>query len=194
MDGYKKSKNNIWRGQHYSDTRYAVIKWLEKELPHVSGEVLNLCAGNWQVPKQMLNFKNIIRYVTFDQKTYSESTNDVNVIGNAHNLPFHNNEFDCVICNQSLECLENPFRVLDEVYRILKNHGVFLCDTPYNVSWFGYGSTPESLKTKYKVNDFWRITPQGMHLLCKRFKDVIIETSGPNTWDPYCVMTKAIKE
>lgn len=192
MDGYKKSKTNKWAGNLYSDTRFPVIMFMKKEVPLLSGNVLNVSSGGWTVPKQFLS-KNVSRYTTFDRKKYGDSINVVDVIGDVHKMPFKNEEFDAIINNQSLECYENPFQAIAEMYRILKPGGVLLIDTPFNHSWFGYGSTPESAKKKNKVYDYWRITPQGLELLLKDFSKVSIDTSGPNKWDPYCIMAKAIK-
>ena len=55
MDGNQIPKTKVWRNNHYSETRYAVIKWLEKELPKVSGRIINLGAGGWKVPYQLLD-------------------------------------------------------------------------------------------------------------------------------------------
>jgi len=198
VDGYKKEKKNLWRKNYYSDTRYSVIKWLEKELPKIEGDVLNVAAGGWPVPKMLLTNPKLGKYFTFDKKLYGDSKNPVNKYGDAHSLPPEwNNRWDCVMMNQALECMKNPFTVTREIYRVLKPGGVALIDTPFNVSWFGYGAYPDTLKKKFPVEDFWRITPQGLEMLLieagfKKEK-ITIETSGPNKWDCHCVMVKAIK-
>ena len=35
MDGNPNPKSKYWRGKDYSETRFAVIQWLEKELHNV---------------------------------------------------------------------------------------------------------------------------------------------------------------
>lgn len=198
MDGYKKEKKHKWRGNMYSDTRYAVIKWLERELPKITGDVLNIAAGGWPVPEQLLTNPKRGKYFTVDKKHYGDSKNPVRKYCDAHALPPEWTErWDCVMMNQALECMVNPFTVLSEMYRVLKPGGVCLIDTPFNVSWFGYGAYPDTLKKKFPVDDYWRITPQGLELLFNQAgfkrKNITIETSGPNTWDPYCIMGKAVK-
>jgi SAM-dependent methyltransferase len=193
MDGYKKDKKNKWRGQLYSDTRFAVIKFLEKEAPVLQGRVLNVSSGGWPVPKQLLNKNQLTEYITFDMRQYGDAINSVDVVGDVHSMPFKDGEFDAIINNQAIECYKNPFKAISEMYRILCPGGVLLIDAPFNHAWFGYGGTPDSLKKKNKVYDYWRITPQGLEMLLEQFSKVIIETSGPNKWDPYCIMAKAIK-
>lgn len=51
-------------------------------------------------------------------------------IGDAENLPYKTNEFDVVICNASFHHYTNPVKVLKEVKRILKSHGVLILGDP----------------------------------------------------------------
>jgi len=46
-------------------------------------------------------------------------------IGNAENLPYLNNSFDVVVIMDVLEHVNNPEKVISEVYRVLKPGGVF---------------------------------------------------------------------
>lgn len=194
MDGHPIPKSKKWRGQVYSETRYAVIKWLERELPSVTGDVLNIAAGGWPVPKQLLTNPGVKSYVTYDQKFYGDSKNPVSEYGDVHSMPKDwTNKWDCVICNQAMECFSNPFKAISEMYRVLKPGGVLYIDAPFNYRWFGEGSFPGKSPKKHRVYDYWRISRDGWELLTKDFSKVIIEDSGPNKWDPYTYMIKAIK-
>ena len=137
--------------------------------------------------------KKITKYTTFDKKKYGDSVNPVQVFGDVSDMSFSDGEFDAVINNQSIECYPNPFIAVSEMHRVLKKGGVLLIDMPFNHNWFGYGSTPESCSKKNKVYDYWRITPQGLELLLKDFDKVELKISGPNNWEPYCIMAKAVK-
>jgi hypothetical protein len=53
MDGHPNPKTKKWKGNLYSETRHAVIEWLSKELPEITGDVLNVAAGNWPIPKRL---------------------------------------------------------------------------------------------------------------------------------------------
>lgn len=194
MDGHPIPKNCKWKGQMYSETRYAVIKWLERELPHISGKVLNVAAGGWQVPKQLLDMKKVTEYKTYDQKFYGDGKNTVDKYGDVHSMPPEwTNQWDCVICNQAIECFTNPFKAMAELRRVLKSRGTLLIDAPFNYRWFGESSFPGKKPKKHRVFDYWRITRDGWELLTEDFSSVRIERSGPNKWDPYCYMIKAIK-
>jgi SAM-dependent methyltransferase len=194
VDGYPLPKKFNFRGQQYSETRYHVCKWLEQELPKVSGLVLNVSAGGWPIPKKLLDFNKVTKYTTYDIGRYGDIKNVVDVIGDVHSMPGEwSNVWDCVLSNQAIECYENPFKAMEELYRILKPGGTLLIDAPFNYVWFGRGSNPESLKKKNPVKDYWRITEDGWRLLTKQFKSVSISGFGgtENSRFVYCV--KAIK-
>jgi len=194
MDGYPTPKNKKWRGQLYSETRYAIIKWLERELPTVTGDVLNIAAGGWQVPKQLLTNPKLGKYVTFDKKYYGNSKNPVDKYGDVHDMPEDwTNRWDCVICNQAIECFENPFQAMKEIHRVLKSNGTLYIDAPMNYRWFGEGAWDRRQPYPHPVKDYWRITRDGWELLTKDFKTVRIERSGPTKYDPYTYMVKCIK-
>ncbi|MDD6094321.1 MAG: class I SAM-dependent methyltransferase [Clostridia bacterium] len=46
---------------------------------------------------------------------------------NALDLPLKDNSIDCVVANSVLHLISNPQKVLDEIYRILKPGGKFIC-------------------------------------------------------------------
>lgn len=48
------------------------------------------------------------------------------IVGEAESLPFPNDSFDVVVAAFLIVHLKNPQRFFDEVYRVLKNGGIFL--------------------------------------------------------------------
>ena len=192
MDGYPNKKSKIWKKQAYSETRYAVIKWLERELPNITGDVLNVASGMWPVPKQLLTNPKLGKYTTYDKKKYGSSKNTVDVYGSAEDMPVEwTNKWDCVLCNQAIECFENPFKAMEEMYRVLKPGGVLLIDAPFNYREFCVGSWKDP---KQGAPDYWRITSDGWKILTKQFSTVKIEGfggTGPHDRYVYCV--RAVK-
>lgn len=194
MDGAPNPKTKKWRGQLYSETRFAVIEWLERELPLVIGDVLIVSAGNWPIPRMLLTNSGIKSIKTFDKKVYGDTTNKVDFVGDVHKMPKEwTNKWDCLINNQALECYENPFAAMDEMYRILKPGGTLFIDCPFNYRFFGQGAWMDVKQNKKDVKDYWRITRNGWEILTKKFKSSRIDRSGPNKWDPYCYMIKCVK-
>lgn len=53
-------------------------------------------------------------------------------IGNMENIPFENEKFDIITAIEVIEHVDKPKKALDEVYRVLKDKGVFVMTTPNN--------------------------------------------------------------
>jgi len=72
--------------------------------------------------------------------------------------------FDIVICTEVLEHTLNPFKAVEEIYRILKPNGIVYLSTPFNFRIHG------------PLPDCWRFTEHGLNALFLRFIDVKIES------------------
>ena len=53
------------------------------------------------------------------------------LIFDAHNIPFPDDYFDCVIIQAVLEHVVDPQRCVSEVHRVLKDHGLVYAETPF---------------------------------------------------------------
>lgn len=186
MDGNPNPKNKKWRGAQVSETRFYVSKWMEKELPLLSGSVLNIGAGNSDVPKTLLDFKKVGKYTTMDKKWYGDAKNKVDIYGDIQELPKEwTNSWDAVISIEVLECVPNLFKAMEETHRVLKPGGKFLVTCPFNYRFFGSGTGLG--KKKNPVKDYWRVTRDGWEMLFSNFSSVRIEGFGGNgDWDRFC--------
>jgi ubiquinone/menaquinone biosynthesis C-methylase UbiE len=59
-------------------------------------------------------------------KLIGKNTNIKILVGEAENLPFEKESFDIVAAAFLIVHLKNPTRFFDEVYRVLKNDGIFI--------------------------------------------------------------------
>jgi SAM-dependent methyltransferase len=195
MDGFPVPKTKQYGGQSYSETRYAIIKWLERELPSVSGSVIDIGAGGWQVPRQLLDHKNVKEYRTFDQKQYGGTKNQVDYYGDIQNMPKDwTNKWDVVLCLEVIECVPDLFKAFSEMHRILKPTGILLLSCPYNYRWFGDGSWNDAKKDKKGVLDYWRPSKQGLELLAKQFSQAKVEGfGGTGEHDRFVHCLRAVK-
>lgn len=185
MDGHPKKKTKQYRNNLYSDTRYAIIKHLEVEIPKLSGSVINLGSGNWNIPRKLLDMSKIKEYKTFDKKMYGDSKNVVDIYGDIQKMPAEwSNKWDNIICLEVIECIENPFVALSEMHRVLKPNGLVLLSAPFAYRFFGAGTgLPEK---KNRVYDYWRITRDGLELLFKAFsKSSIVGFGGTGEHDRF---------
>jgi 2-polyprenyl-3-methyl-5-hydroxy-6-metoxy-1,4-benzoquinol methylase len=62
------------------------------------------------------------------------------VAGDAEQLSFASNSFDVVLASEMVEHLWKPQSFLDEVYRILRNNGYFIVETPEGEGGLCYDS------------------------------------------------------
>jgi SAM-dependent methyltransferase len=84
---------------------------------------------------------------------------DCDVAGDLLDLPLRDGLVDGVILTEVLEHCVNPFRAVDEVYRVLKPGGTLLVTSPFFWPWHGTDDYP----------DFWRFTDQAWQLLLSKF-------------------------
>jgi len=118
-------------------------------------------------------FKNKIkyaRYVAVDA-TYGDLSWDyskIDVASSLDCLPFESDSFDIIICTQVLEHVREPQRVLEELFRILKQGGVVLISAPQG---WGVHQAP---------HDYFRFTRYALsHLLEQAgFEQITITPSG----------------
>ena len=91
---------------------------------------------------------------------------------NLDNIPKKNNSYDVVINTQVLEHVENPEKVIKELYRILKPRGKLFLTAPQG--WRVHGSPYH----------FFNFTKHGLELLFKKagFKTINIKPRGGIFW------------
>lgn len=70
------------------------------------------------------------RSVSFAKRRFARSKKLSFRVADAHNLPFGKGEFDAVFCLETLEHVEDPIRVIKEMYRVLKDQGYIVVLVP----------------------------------------------------------------
>jgi ubiquinone/menaquinone biosynthesis C-methylase UbiE len=83
-----------------------------------------------------------------------------NIICDGHDLPFSNDSFDVVIIQAVLEHVLDPYRCVEEIYRVLKNDGLVYAETPF------------MQQVHMRQYDFTRFTHLGHRRLFRRFKEI----------------------
>lgn len=165
-----------------------MIKEFLKKLYFVPSPTLNLSAREniKKIVKRNKNNKKIIvlnlgigerfiggEYLKNSFKIYNLDINffpDVNVIADAHKLPFKGGAFDIVISQAVLEHTEDPWEVVNEIYRILRNKGIVYVEVPFLQ---GFHPSP---------SDYYRFTIQGLEKLFSRFKKIDLNVCvGPSS-------------
>jgi len=85
---------------------------------------------------------------------------NVDIVADGQCLPFRDEAFDCVFCNAVLEHVPYPFKVAEEICRVLKKEGYACIQAPF-------------LEPTHKPpNDYFRFTLSGLRVLFKGLKEV----------------------
>lgn len=92
----------------------------------------------------------------------------------AARLPFGSATFDCVVATAVLEHVPHPQRVVREIHRVLRPHGVLYVEVPFLE---GFHADPD---------DYQRFTFRGLDVLLRRFeileREVCVGPSSALNW------------
>lgn len=126
-------------------SRHGIDEFLRRELDGVTGSVLDLGAG-------LRPFAGLLpgKTVALDHRARPR----IDLVGDAHGLPFADACFDAVVCTEVFEHLWDPPAAAREMIRVLKPNGRLVLTTRF---CFPLHDRP---------GDFWRFTP---YTLCRLF-------------------------
>lgn len=133
---------------------YESLRLLEQARDQIPAGARVLDAGSGE--GRYKDFFNHTRYVGLDLAVGDETWDytGLDAVGDLRELPFPEGSFDAAICVQTLEHVNDPFKVISEIGRVLKPGGRF------------YLSAPMSWHQHQKPHDFFRYTSFGFrHLL-----------------------------
>jgi SAM-dependent methyltransferase len=134
------------------DNRLLPRKCLNRELYKLHLRGITLDIGSKRAP-----YSDICdELITLDMRHFE----GVDVLGNAHNLPFKENSFDNIIMTSLLEHVQEPQKVVDEAYRIIKPNGLIVVYVPF---MYPIHRDP---------HDYWRFTDEGLKFLLRNFEIV----------------------
>ncbi|OGZ32597.1 MAG: hypothetical protein A3I88_02540 [Candidatus Portnoybacteria bacterium RIFCSPLOWO2_12_FULL_39_9] len=145
----------------YQPDRVLLKRQIEKYSHYIKGKVLDVGAGKTSRYRDLFDCR---EYIKMD----IEKSDNIDIVGQAENIPFENNTFDSIICTQVLGDVEDIFEAIKECYRVLKPNGMILLTE----------SMVEEIHNKQR--DSWRFTRLGMKRLFKKagFKIIILSRRG----------------
>ena len=128
----------------------AEVKWLAEAIPEGKGWALDLAGGRGTL-RPLVERKGW-RYILLDRRPVIRSQM---ICGDAHTLPFPDNLFSLIILKDALEHFWDPWRVLREVRRVLRDSGTLVIWVPFMHPFHG--------------EDFYRYTPLAIKKLLEGF-------------------------
>lgn len=104
----------------------------------------------------------------------------VDLVGDIMNMTVKTESVGTIIAVETLEHVKNPFRAVDEIYRVLKSDGIVIITTPMYFKIHAY------------PYDYWRMTPSAYEVLLSRFENKFIFSQGEKK-RPHTVFALACK-
>jgi len=131
---------------------------LKKFLPEVKGKVLDVgCGSN---PYKHLFTSQGVWYCGIDiyEAGWFGYENSQSLKFDGQRIPFSDESFDYCLCTEVLEHVEEPQKLVDEIYRVLKSKAG------------GVITVPWSARNHYIPYDYYRFTPSTLTRYFKNFK------------------------
>jgi len=145
----------------FQPDRYLLKQQIKRYSHYIKGKVLDVGAGEFS------RYRNLFKCEEYIKMDIKKSEN-IDVIGNAENIPFKDETFDAIVCTQVLGDINNIYKAVQEFYRVLKPKGIVLLT--------------ESLMNEMhdEPHDYWRFTKFGLKHLFKKagFKIIAIDQRG----------------
>ena len=115
--------------KQFSETN---IKRIKKNLKIIHGKVLDIGSGTGFLSEILNKKSNVSQIVALDSskevlkiQNKKKLKKVKTIVGDAENLPFKENSFDCCVSNSVLHHIPNPQKLISESYRVLKEGGIF---------------------------------------------------------------------
>lgn len=139
---------------------------LKKVLPKVRGKVLDVGCG--QSPYKHLFTSGKTEYYAIDivESGQFGYENSESLKFDGQRIPFSDESFDYFLCTEVLEHLEEPQKLVDEIYRVLKSKAA------------GVITVPWSARFHYIPYDYYRFTPTTLARYFKNFKSQKVVPRG----------------
>lgn len=103
----------------------------------------------------------------------------VDVVADAHDLPFEDERFDVILCTEVLEHLHTPHAAISEMRRVLKRGGMLILTTRFV---FPIHNAP---------GDYFRYTKYGLRYLFRDW-EIVSLTEEVDTKDAFAVLLQRV--
>lgn len=136
-----------------------ITRAMEHSREYARGRLLDIGCGNKPYAEKFQ--ARVASYIGIEMPRTQSNSAVVDAYASALTLPFAANAFDTVLCNEVLEHVPEPKRLLEEAYRVLKPQGYLILTAP--LTW-GPHEVPY---------DFYRYTEFGLRYLSEQVGFVV---------------------
>jgi len=132
LTGDYKKPNVFITHLNYLNWRW-LKKSMQKSLKYLQGSCVDIGSGNSPYKNMVLSVVN--KYIAIDKSEINKHmfkySKEEFLNGDVKNLPLEDSSIDCVIFTQVLEHIDEPFKALDEIKRVLKKDGILILSVPF---------------------------------------------------------------
>ncbi len=187
------SETSNWK--HRNEARKAFIL----KAKSYSGSFLEIGPGYGRVMLEIMQHDSIIGLEMDDKLVELLKNRQLEVVkGIAEAIPFENDSFDVVLCEEVIEHIQMQSRVINEVHRVLKSHGVAIFTTPNKYLYRTIMFVNNLRRLDFKIPIYKNPTPGHISELTGRelknlFKEKfdIIDFIPLNSYLPETILRKA---
>jgi SAM-dependent methyltransferase len=138
--------------------RRSLRRAISERARHARGRLLDVGCGTQP-------YRDLFGHVSAIVRLDVPPNGEVDVCGDGMALPFHNAAFDTVLCNQVLEHVAEPSRLIGEIARVLSPRGVLLL------------TTPQTWGLHLEPHDYYRFTSYGLRYLAEKHGLEVLEVA-----------------
>jgi len=140
-------------------------KFFDKKIKEIAKENIILdIGGGGGFAKELAKYKKYFTNCQYKSLDFDPETKP-DILADAHQLPFESNSIDAIICKAVLEHVQEPQKVVEEIFRVLRPGGKGFVYVPFLYCYHGSGK-------KYK--DYYRFTKDGIEYLFRKFSKIEI--------------------
>jgi SAM-dependent methyltransferase len=152
-----------WISKRLEVNRYEIFRLLEQAQEQIPAGARVLDAGSGEGQYKPYFAHTAYTGIDLAVGDVTWDYTGLDVVGNLQRLPFEDNSFDAAVCIQTMEHVNEPMKVTNEIGRVLKPGGRY------------YLSAPMSWHQHQKPHDFFRYTSFGFRYLLENSSMRIIE-------------------
>lgn len=128
---------------------------------YASGRLLDIGCATKPYKEMFEPF--ILEHIGLDHQGTIHDRQEIDIYGNATNIPQDDNSYDTIFCGAVLEHLEEPGKAISEMNRVLKQNGIVILTAP--LFWHLHE----------EPRDFYRYTKYGLKYLFEKNGFEIVE-------------------
>jgi len=157
---------SIMKIKHFLEHNWLIRKIVDRQIEYAirmyaRGKLLDVGCGD--KPYRELTQPFVTEHIGLDHEETLHNKTNIDIFAEADKIPALDNAYDTILATSILEHMEQPDRVISEMYRVLKSGGYCIATTPF--MWHLHE----------EPRDFYRFTKYGLRYLFKKNGFEIVE-------------------